>query len=579
MEASSTMNLGLLVFKTLDDEQLPGGANNMTAPSIVNVITFMEPYECAYPQGCGDAWSEYGVGVYRDGFVQWCCTAEAVQAGLCITNDESQQQVGQLIVDETKVNSAEGGIIHRMVSVPSIGSLEEQLPFVRLEGREAGPHVVLIANCNDQGRPIQVLGPIQWEGGEADLSASEIDRLVSSSEPTNAPVQATATTTPSGGSGAETSSPTNNNVPVESPTMSPTVAVAGQGTPSLSAPGVMSGATLSPVAITMTFPGDKSKKNKSGPNWWPLVAVVVILALLVLFVQERKKHERTRRELMYEAQQQRELVESYRSRSSINDNTDGNQSLQSIDIDGMELMCDMSNNNTRSNGSYNNIFNSYSNNNRDNKSKNDNPHHGSSMGVALLTMLGVVFYRNQQKQQHSQNLQKRSDWDDNDDLQLEVVQEENDDEDSDPVPPPIATASTTRRASFLDHPNVVGSPRRETASYSDHLPSDVVPPPPPIMEEASYSDEPSAHVPPKSAFSDFPRYEDKPTPPPPTPPQRRQRRQRLRPEVIESNDPPTNPPPPIKMEDVPLEINLMDDILSRVEALATNDVLARTKFV
>lgn len=76
--------------------------------------------------------------------------------GLC-----EGSQYGRLIMDSTKFAGK-----HRFKSVPASGDFQESLKYGRFEQKSAkasGKYVLVMANCNDEGRTILVKGKTIWK--------------------------------------------------------------------------------------------------------------------------------------------------------------------------------------------------------------------------------------------------------------------------------------------------------------------------------------------------------------------------------------------------------------------------------
>jgi len=133
--------------RKLDHSMTPGG-------STVDVIAFHVPDECARSKaGCD--WTELGVGASDgNGSLRWCCSDDAVSLGFC----RADTQYGRLIIDKTKFQGD-----HRVLAIPASGHIERTITDGRMDFKtEDGRYVMIIANCNDFGRDLEVTGSYEF---------------------------------------------------------------------------------------------------------------------------------------------------------------------------------------------------------------------------------------------------------------------------------------------------------------------------------------------------------------------------------------------------------------------------------
>lgn len=115
-----------------------------------------QPKECANSRsGCD--WTKLGIGSSDPkGGVRWCCSNDAIDFGYCAGGDA---QYGRLIVNSTLFEGQ-----HRFIDVPATGSLEASVHYAKLEEPTiSGKYVLVIANCNDEGRDVFVNGKYIWK--------------------------------------------------------------------------------------------------------------------------------------------------------------------------------------------------------------------------------------------------------------------------------------------------------------------------------------------------------------------------------------------------------------------------------
>jgi len=118
-------------------------------------VFFLQPAECSQSQkGCD--WTKLGVGASDDGGnLRWCCTEDAAELGFC----DYERQAGRLIVDKATFAGE-----HRFVTVPPDGDFSGNV----LGGDKftvkdiSGKYVMVIANCDDMGRDVNVSGTYSW---------------------------------------------------------------------------------------------------------------------------------------------------------------------------------------------------------------------------------------------------------------------------------------------------------------------------------------------------------------------------------------------------------------------------------
>lgn len=79
--------------------------------------------------------------------------------GVCETNN-----YGKLIIDSEKFSARDVGGKHRIVDIPAIGEINDNLKYGTFEEKENnGKYILLLANCNDEGRPVLVSGLGIWQ--------------------------------------------------------------------------------------------------------------------------------------------------------------------------------------------------------------------------------------------------------------------------------------------------------------------------------------------------------------------------------------------------------------------------------
>lgn len=100
-----------------------------------------------------------GIGKYSqdDGVHYRCCTANAIDAGIC-------EQEGRLVVDETIFSGTWFD-----VTLGNNSTLQNPISTVD----QSGVYMVLLANCNSYGIPIWIQGPMRFRSRYGYLPADE----------------------------------------------------------------------------------------------------------------------------------------------------------------------------------------------------------------------------------------------------------------------------------------------------------------------------------------------------------------------------------------------------------------------
>jgi hypothetical protein len=140
----------------LDGEQGKGGKG-----FTLDFAVFRLPDYCASSSpGCD--WAELGVGVHDDneeGGISYCCSSDTSARGIC---DESE--IGRLLVNK---NEFAGDL--RTLPFPSSGEMVESMQDAVFKQTESGVYVLIMANCNDDGREILTVGAMEWKSQGGNL--------------------------------------------------------------------------------------------------------------------------------------------------------------------------------------------------------------------------------------------------------------------------------------------------------------------------------------------------------------------------------------------------------------------------
>ena len=107
----------------------------------IDVVQFQVSHTCINEEiGCGKEWSNLGIGTIwnrtdvdgiKQEIVQWCCSVEAVQNGICQPTDQ-----GRLIVNKTL--ASQNDIFHRSLEIPNRGRFQKRLTDATLTNRSKG---------------------------------------------------------------------------------------------------------------------------------------------------------------------------------------------------------------------------------------------------------------------------------------------------------------------------------------------------------------------------------------------------------------------------------------------------------
>lgn len=116
-------------------------------------MVFNEPASCSNTRA-GCSWVRLGIGSADDAGIRWCCSSDAIDLGYC-----SASQLDRLIVNATLFQGQ-----HRFVDIPPSGDFSGHVKYGLLEETSpSGQYVLVIANCKDAGRAVQVSGEYIWK--------------------------------------------------------------------------------------------------------------------------------------------------------------------------------------------------------------------------------------------------------------------------------------------------------------------------------------------------------------------------------------------------------------------------------
>jgi len=118
---------------------------------MIDLVLFREPEECRRKKGECD-WSKLGIGASDDeGDLSWCCSKDSISLGLC-----GVAQLNRIIIKP----EFEGHT--RSILVPRTGFVQLSVQDGLIEEKISGKHILVISNCNDDGRNMLVSGKYVW---------------------------------------------------------------------------------------------------------------------------------------------------------------------------------------------------------------------------------------------------------------------------------------------------------------------------------------------------------------------------------------------------------------------------------
>ena len=181
LEAPGSVDLSSLLFSTADPNDNDSVPNPHPAHgSVVDVVVFYDPQDSdeVFPseEGGGETfgrismydWEALGIGKVWNGEYQWCCTEKIFATGSC------DGPVGQLILDRGKFKGQ-----RRSFDIPPPPNvIQNQVitdPIIKIpSGAESGAYVVLMTNCNINGRLVEVRGTYAFQSKSGFLPANLI---------------------------------------------------------------------------------------------------------------------------------------------------------------------------------------------------------------------------------------------------------------------------------------------------------------------------------------------------------------------------------------------------------------------
>ncbi|GKY95508.1 hypothetical protein MPSEU_000512500 [Mayamaea pseudoterrestris] len=122
--------------------------------TFVDFVAFKLPSDCANTKaGCD--WPSLGIGAQLpDGTLRWCCSSDAVALGLC----KGGADLGRLIVDQGKLPGKK-----RQIPIPNSGEIAKSVNNGLIDAEESGNYVLIMANCDDQGRDLLLTGEAAYK--------------------------------------------------------------------------------------------------------------------------------------------------------------------------------------------------------------------------------------------------------------------------------------------------------------------------------------------------------------------------------------------------------------------------------
>ncbi|KAI2490588.1 Lung seven transmembrane receptor [Fragilaria crotonensis] len=172
VEPPGLVDLKSLEFSTPYSSWWTGAAN----ASVVDVVLFYEPQDCintaptqSRPGGCD--WTKLGIGGNGNGELLFCCTEDHFEMGLC------DGPVDRLIVDR---NTFQGQM--RSLDIPGPPDLvSKQIlknPVFDIPATSgSGKYILIMANCNVNGRLVEVEGSYAFRSKAGYLPANLIGTM------------------------------------------------------------------------------------------------------------------------------------------------------------------------------------------------------------------------------------------------------------------------------------------------------------------------------------------------------------------------------------------------------------------
>jgi hypothetical protein len=118
-------------------------------------VVFREPDDChRSTKGCD--WTTLGVGASDSfGNLRWCCANDAIALNMCT----GKSDYGRLIVNETLFKGT-----LRSLPIESTGKQDVYVTNSQIAVDEgSGNYVLVMANCNTEGRTVSVLVWYTWK--------------------------------------------------------------------------------------------------------------------------------------------------------------------------------------------------------------------------------------------------------------------------------------------------------------------------------------------------------------------------------------------------------------------------------
>eukprot|EP00590_Aulacoseira_subarctica_P009913 CAMPEP_0172417584 /NCGR_PEP_ID=MMETSP1064-20121228/4121_1 /TAXON_ID=202472 /ORGANISM="Aulacoseira subarctica , Strain CCAP 1002/5" /LENGTH=559 /DNA_ID=CAMNT_0013156027 /DNA_START=141 /DNA_END=1820 /DNA_ORIENTATION=+ len=123
--------------------------------SKIDIVVFREPDDC-HRSTSGCDWTKLGVGASDSyGNLRWCCANDAIQLNMCTGKND----YGRLILNASLFKGST-----RSITIDANGKQEIHVSSPLLSVDEgSGNYVMVMANCNDEGRTVDVAGWYSWK--------------------------------------------------------------------------------------------------------------------------------------------------------------------------------------------------------------------------------------------------------------------------------------------------------------------------------------------------------------------------------------------------------------------------------
>jgi hypothetical protein len=171
VDAPGLIDLSQLTFTTALKEDYAGAADNST----IDIAIFTDDISLIPQGGCSNEdgtcdWTPLGVGVKNHGQITWCCTLTDQE------HDRCQEPLNRLIINPSLFT---GSLSSITIPGPHVATFRGKLdnPIVTIPAESSGRYVLIMANCNPDGRLVYVEGSYSFKSKSGYLSGSLLGTL------------------------------------------------------------------------------------------------------------------------------------------------------------------------------------------------------------------------------------------------------------------------------------------------------------------------------------------------------------------------------------------------------------------